>query len=214
MGRNLTRAWLLHVTENTGEDTSGGDTPPAENPSADPAGLNADGFPGGVAVADMPAEQQAAYWKHKARKHEDTAKARGDYDAVKAERDRLLQAGMTDAEKAVNTARAEGEAAGRLAAVTATVGDLLDVALSTRQGLTEDQITVIKRGFNPAAFIGDTGIDTAAVKACAATFGSAAGAGNSWPDTGGGGRGGGPNSGKPTTVADAMAQYRESKTKK
>lgn len=42
------------------------------------------GFPADTPVADMTAEQQAAYWKYHSRKHETLAKAREDYDQMKA----------------------------------------------------------------------------------------------------------------------------------
>ena len=67
------------------------------------------GFPEDTPVSEMSVEQQAAYWKHKARKHEKRSKDREDYDALKAERDQLKAAQMTDAERAVEDARKEGE---------------------------------------------------------------------------------------------------------
>ena len=63
------------------------------------------GFPESTPIADMKPEHQAAYWKHQSRKHEDTAKARADYEAIKAERDQLKASTQTDAEKAITDAR-------------------------------------------------------------------------------------------------------------
>lgn len=55
----------------------------------------------------MSDKEQAAYWKHHARRHEDTVKARSDYDELKAkadEADRLRQQVETGAEKALREA--------------------------------------------------------------------------------------------------------------
>ncbi len=61
----------------------------------------------------MTAVQQAAYWKHYSRKHEQTAKDRADYDAVKAKATRLDEleaANATEQDKAVKAARDEATA--------------------------------------------------------------------------------------------------------
>lgn len=95
---------------------------PGNQPApADPAPAADKGFPENTPVSAMTAEQQAAYWKHQARKHEDrnrnapTDTELTELRAAAAERDQLLQAQMTDTEKAIETARAEGEKNARLA---------------------------------------------------------------------------------------------------
>ena len=67
-------------------------------------------LPEATPIADMKPEHQAAYWKHQSRKHGDTAKARADYEAIKAERDQLKASTQTDAEKAIVEARADERA--------------------------------------------------------------------------------------------------------
>ncbi|MEV6432580.1 hypothetical protein [Nocardia sp. NPDC051463] len=101
------------------------DNPPADPPVDDaPAGetpASGKGFPQGVPVADMTAEEQAAYFKHYARKHEGAVKA---YNGVTpkqvaemADRIKALETEkLTDSEKAVETAKAEAAEAARAAA--------------------------------------------------------------------------------------------------
>lgn len=102
-------------------DPAPADPKPVEPKPAEPAPVPDKGFPENTPVADMTAQQQAAYWKHQARRHEDRAKQAPseaeltELRAAKEERDQLRQAQMTDAEKAVEAARAEGEKTARLA---------------------------------------------------------------------------------------------------
>lgn len=88
----------------------GAEDPPAVPPApAPPPPVTGDpGFPADTPVADMTDKQQAAYWKHQSRKHENTVKTRADYDAVKAKAaqfDQLEAASRTEQEKAIVAAR-------------------------------------------------------------------------------------------------------------
>jgi hypothetical protein len=70
------------------------------------------GFPKDTALEQMTVEQREAYWKYQARKHEKTAKARDNYDQLKADSEelaRVRQESATDQEKALDEARREGE---------------------------------------------------------------------------------------------------------
>jgi hypothetical protein len=69
------------------------------------------GFPEKTPVKDMTGDQQVAYWKHQARKHEDRVKTMSDYDALKAERDELKSKTQTADEKAIDAAKAEAATA-------------------------------------------------------------------------------------------------------
>lgn len=88
---------------------------PAPAPAAD------QGFPANTPVAQMTDKQEAAYWRHQSRKHEDRAKSTvsdtelSELRAAAAERDQLKHAQMSDSEKAIAEARAEGEKNARLA---------------------------------------------------------------------------------------------------
>ena len=66
------------------------------------------GFPAETPVAEMTAEQQAAYWKFHSRKHETLAKSREDYDALKAAADKWTA--HEKASKPADQVKAEEEA--------------------------------------------------------------------------------------------------------
>ncbi|MGH8876782.1 MAG: hypothetical protein ACRD0P_05470 [Stackebrandtia sp.] len=60
------------------------------------------GFPEKTPVTEMTPEQQVAYWKDKARKHESRASAQSDYEALKQkanEFDKLTEAQKSDLER-------------------------------------------------------------------------------------------------------------------
>lgn len=147
------------------------------------------GYPEATPVKDMTAEHQAAYWKHQSRKHEQAAKDRADYEAIKAERDQLKAATLSDAEKAVEEARkdertkAEAETAARY--VNRLVDAEFKASLAGRR--TPEQIATLLEGINHKNFLTDTGeVDTSKVSQHADVL---APAGTKWPDMGGGKRG-------------------------
>ncbi|MHC6175462.1 hypothetical protein [Glutamicibacter sp. X7] len=59
-------------------DGDGGGGKPTNEPKDTEGAKNDLGFPADTAVKDMTPDQQAAYWKHQARKHESRVKAYGD----------------------------------------------------------------------------------------------------------------------------------------
>ena len=68
------------------------------------------GFPENTPLAEMSAEQREAYWKDKARKHEQRANARADYDDIKAKADKYdqhVQQSKTEQEQAIDAAKEE-----------------------------------------------------------------------------------------------------------
>lgn len=92
-------------------------TPPAPTPPkpAEPP-AETTGFPANTPVAEMTAPQQTAYWKHQAKKHEtrnaELMQITGNKfgDSLKAELDelgKLRTAQMSDADKAIEAAKAE-----------------------------------------------------------------------------------------------------------
>lgn len=91
------------------------DAVPGAGPATPPANL---GFPADTPVKDMSIDQQAAYWKHYARQHEERAKPFKDLtpEALQALRDKADQHDalerelMSDKDKAVATARDEATA--------------------------------------------------------------------------------------------------------
>lgn len=167
------------------------DEPPTDDPPADdPPATNEHGYPDKTPVAEMTVEHQAAYWKHHARKHENAAKSREDYEAIKAERDRLKQVGMTPDEKAIEDAK---QAAAEVARAEERskfgkqmVATKLEAALS-RRGLDEQRITALVGPLDHTYFLTDSGeVDADRVSAYASGFGQD---GKQWPDMGQGNRG-------------------------
>lgn len=76
---------------------------------------NTPAFPANTPVKEMTPEQQAAYWQHQSRKHEDRVKKYGDLtpEQVKALQDEnttLKTAGQSAADKAIEEAKAAGRA--------------------------------------------------------------------------------------------------------
>jgi len=149
--------------------------PPSPSPapaaeSAQPAtGTDGDrGYPQGVPLEQMSADQREAYWKHHARQWEDRAKARSDYDDLKAKAgqyDQLVASQATDQEKAIAAARAEGErvATGRAAIV------LVDahVRAGLQQRLQPHQVEALASNLNHQHFLGADGLTVDAAKVAA-----------------------------------------------
>lgn len=140
----------------------------AEKAAADAA----NGFPSETPLDQMTAEQREAYWKHQARKHEGTAKARQDYDQLKADSEELAKlraANATDEEKARDEARREGENIG-------AARYLKQAVMGRFQGLTGKdtaEIDTIFAHVDPNTFTDASGdIDADALAKYAATFGS------------------------------------------
>ncbi|MBN9209347.1 MAG: hypothetical protein J0H96_11875 [Microbacterium ginsengisoli] len=132
------------------------------------------GFPTETPLEQMTPEQQIAYWKHNSRKHEKAAKARADYDQLKADSDelqRLKQENQSEHEKelaaARDDARREGENIG-------AARYLLDAIKGRFQALTaknEAETTAIFAHVDPATFVlADGSIDQDALKTYAETF--------------------------------------------
>jgi hypothetical protein len=119
----------------------------------------------------MTVDQQAAYWKDKARKHEARANARGDYDDIKAkaaELDKIREQQMSETEKAVNKAREEALAEGKRQAMTDLstkyTRAMLETALTTR-GRTPEQVETLLRHVNFESYVANGEPDTDAIAA-------------------------------------------------
>lgn len=155
------------------------------------AGSGNKGFPADTPVADMTPDQQAAYWKDKARKHESRANERSDYDTVKAELDRIKAESMSEQEKAVAAAKAEGEKAGRTAAAQESGTKMVDAHISaavTAGRMTQDQADAILEGLDRTKYLTkDHDVDTEKLTRLLNTVAPAKSGGR--PDHGQGGRG-------------------------
>lgn len=125
-----------------------------------------DGYPANTPIVEMTAEQQAAYWKAQARKHETRVKQMSDYDALKQTSEQyrtLVEASKTDQEKALDAAKAEAREAAKVEFGTRLVDAQFKVAASGR--LDEQQVTTLLDGLDRTRFMTDAGdVDAAKVK--------------------------------------------------
>lgn len=178
------------MTADDGANDPGGTGDGTDDPPSmftDPDTGETYAFPSNTKVSDMTAEQKAEYWKHNSRRWETRAKAASDYEAVKAERDRLKQVGMTADEKAIEDARKGAREEALRESAVSMAEELLRARLSAR-GKKDDEIDAALRYVNLAKFVDDqTGKVnrdeiTKFVDASAPTNGR-------WPDMGGGQRG-------------------------
>lgn len=134
------------------------ETPPSER-----------GYPEGTPLEQMTAVEQTAYWKYHARKHEERANARADYDAVKAKAeqyDRQVAANATEAEKAIAAARAAGYQEATARAATVLVDAHVRAGLQTR--MSPDQVEVLAANLHHPHFLAADGLSVDAAKV--ATF--------------------------------------------
>lgn len=129
------------------------------------------GFPANTPWRDMTAEEQSAYWRHQSQGWEQRAKSRDDYDAVKADRDRLAAANLTDeqraAQEAIEEARRDGENTGAERYLSAAVR----AHFQRLTGLDDEKTTTAFRHVRPESFTDQQGeIDTTALQEFASTF--------------------------------------------
>lgn len=140
--------------------------PSAPVPTDAPVPTPDKGFPAETPVAEMTVVQQAAYWKFQARKHEQTARDRGDYDDLKAkaaEADRLRQERETEAEKQVREAREQARAEALRESAPRLVAAEFRAALSGR--LSDDQRDALIEDINPDRYLNADGtVDIAKVR--------------------------------------------------
>lgn len=128
------------------------------------------GFPAQTPLAEMTVEQREAYWKHQARKHETTAKARSDYDelaAKAAQWDEAQRAQQSPDERAVTDAVEAAKAEAR-AQVLAEVADERVRAAFTgnpaARAIDPQALDKFLGRVNLASFVGNDGaVDTDAV---------------------------------------------------
>lgn len=135
-------------------------------------------FPADTAVKDMSADQQAAYWKHQARKHEDRAKA---FDGLTPEQVRknaadleeLRKKGLSDSDRAIEEAVQRGRTEANGASAVKVADTALRMAL---RGRLVDGSTLL----NKPSFVKDGEADIDAIEKWVDD--------NSAPKDGGGGK--------------------------
>jgi len=169
------------------------------------------GFPENTPLAEMTVDQQAAYWRDKAQKHErrasayHTAVGGKTADEVRAELEAaatLRQSQLSDAERQLEEARnaARQEAAAQFG--NKLVAAEFKAALAHVDGERRDQIIA---GLNLSAYLTDNGdVDTDKVSSYAAAIAPAVkDTGNDRHDFGAGRRGNGSSSTKTGVAAGA-----------
>lgn len=101
------------------------------------------------------------------RKWEDRAKSRSDYDQIKAENEKLRQAGLTESEKAIDSARSEGRQTGEAEAALRYGGKLVQAeakGLFAGRGLEADRVAVLLEHLPVGSFLTTDGdIDSKAL---------------------------------------------------
>lgn len=178
-----------------GEEDDAGDPPAGEGgppATADPPAREGKGFPTDTPLSEMSVEQREAYWKDKARKHEQRANDRSDYDDLKAKADRLAEierASESATDKAVREATERAQADTRAAVRQETVQAMARMALRAK-GVKDEEITSFVTETNLSAFVSDDGqVDDERLMARVDRYAGTA-SGQKWPDTGQDRRGG------------------------
>lgn len=142
---------------------------PAQTDPQQPGTGDADrGYPQGVPLEQMNAEQREAYWKYHARQWENRAKEKSDYDAVKAKAsqyDQLVASQATEQEKAIAAARAEGERSATARAAVVLVD--AHVRAGLQQRLQPHQVEALASNLNHQHFLGADGLTVDAAKVAA-----------------------------------------------
>lgn len=127
---------------------------PGQSADQEPAD-NKPGFPAETPTSEMTLEQQVEYWKDKSRKHESGEKSmRSELKGLKAKAadyDKLVEANKTEAERAIDAARAEGFAKGIADGSRQAVREIV------RARLSEEAAADILFGLDVAAFVDDNG---------------------------------------------------------
>ena len=133
-----------------GEGQSTGGEGGAGAGSAGQQNGNDDGFPPNTPVAQMTAEQQAAYWKHYARQHENRNReilglAGGSFDELKAKvtgYDEHVEQSKTETQRAIDAARAEGREQARRESAASIVDAHIEAAVMAER-LTREQADLL-----------------------------------------------------------------------
>jgi len=153
--------------DGTSGDEGGGAAPAEVATEPEVPKLGTNGFPLNTKPEAMPADQQAAYWRHRARENETAKKtALAERDALRPKAEQyaaLEQASRSEAEKAADEARAAGEKAGREAAAQEALGKFAPrlVGAEFRAQLagrmTGEQVADLVDGLNVSKFLTEDG---------------------------------------------------------
>lgn len=133
------------------------------------------GFPKDTPTAEMSDKEQAAYWRHNARKHEGLWKGvAGDRKLEDVQNDlnelaEIRRSQQTPAEQALATRFDEGKAAGLAAARTETATTVFRTHLEAA-GVSKEDADDLVANFNVANFVTDSGVETTKISNFAKRF--------------------------------------------
>lgn len=166
------------TAEEIAAETAAADKAAADKAAAEKASLETSrGFPAETPIEQMTAEQQAAYWKFQARKHENEAKSRADYDDLKAKADELAQlkaANQTEQERALDEAREEARRQGENIGAERYLKDAVTSRFQFLTGKSDEDVAKAFAHVDAHSFVNDEGdLDIDALKEFAGTFGVA-----------------------------------------
>lgn len=135
MPKRFTNPYL--VFNQSDEDGGGGKPAPTPSGGDEGKGNQEPAFPADTAVKDMTAEQQAAYWKHMARKHESRVKEYGNVTPEQArkaaeEAEEARKKNLSDSERAIEEAREAARAETSSEAAKREAETALKIALRGR----------------------------------------------------------------------------------
>lgn len=182
----------------------------ADAAAAAAAASDSAGFPKDTPLTEMTVEQREAYWKHQARKHEDRVKGQADYDAIKAERDALKAAGLTDTEKAIEAAKTAARDEAKAEARAAILPQLVTAKFEALVGgrIPAERLASILAPLDHTKFLTASGeVDTDKVQQYVDGL---APDGKKWPDMGQGHRG---SSGKTSGVGAGRSLFEDRRSK-
>jgi hypothetical protein len=158
------------------EAKAAADKAAADKAAADRAALEASrGFPAETPLEQMTSEQQAAYWKFQARKHENEAKSRADYDDLKAKADELAELkakSQTEQEKALEEARDKALREGENIGAERYLKDAVMGRFQALTGKSDDDVAKAFAHVDAHSFVDEKGdLNVAALQEFAGTFG-------------------------------------------
>lgn len=156
------------------ETTTTPEAPETTTEETKTTGVN--GFPENTPIKDMTDAEQAAYWKHQSRKHENQWKNLSTQNEELREKaakwDEQVEASKSEAEKAVEQARAEGREAALAEMGARLARTELSTALKLR-GLPEEMVDAVVSPLNLTEFLtNDREVDAGKVSAYAEQFGT------------------------------------------
>ena len=170
--------------DDSGSGGDGGDGDQGKDTGDKGGDGDGDAFPANTPVKDMTAEQQAAYWKHHARKHETAAKSAAEKIAE------FERASLSDSEKAIAEAKDAGKAEAMAELNTKVLEAHVDAFIAANKLKREDVPAI--DALDLTKFLTDENdVDTDRLATVLATLAPTTGPGGSGPDMGQGGRGSG-----------------------